>query len=99
VFWWSAHVFKPSDSDYDYTSLYILQFLLFVPAIAAKIWFMREILARRVLKWGVMEVEGEPQPERIKEDELLAGVPATEVEPAEAALLAATPANPGTAVK
>jgi MFS family permease len=64
--WWiwgySLYIFKPEKTQYDYTALYLLQFLLFIPAILAKAWFMWLILSGKVLKWGVMEVEGPETP-------------------------------------
>ena len=42
---------------YDYTSMYILQFMLFVPAIIAKLYFIRLIATNRMKKWGTLEIE------------------------------------------
>ena len=59
--WWvvffSLHVHKPANVKYDYTSMYILQFMLFVPAIIAKLYFIRLIATNRMKKWGTLEIE------------------------------------------
>jgi MFS family permease len=61
--WWivffTTYIHKPAHVDYDYTSMYILQFLLFIPAIWAKVYFIRLIAKGKMKKWGTMEVEGD----------------------------------------
>ena len=66
VWFYSMHVYKPANSEYDYSSMYLLQFVLYVPAILATLWFLREIHAGRILRWGVMEVEGDEAAEEAK---------------------------------
>lgn len=67
--WWvvfySAHFVHQPESGpmhYDFTSMYLLQFCFFVPAIAAKVYFLRQVVTGRILKWGVIEVEGAAPP-------------------------------------
>jgi hypothetical protein len=63
---WSKGLYGGTTTTYDYTSMYLFQFMLFVPVLGAKIWFMYMIMTGRILKWGVMGVEGgpgEPEPE------------------------------------
>ena len=59
--WWivfySLHIHKPAHVPYDYTSMYLLQFILFVPAILAKVYFVRLVVSGKLKKWGAMEVE------------------------------------------
>ena len=59
--WWivfySSNIHKPAHTDYDYTSMYLLQFILFLPAIVAKVYFIRLIVKGKMKKWGTMEVE------------------------------------------
>ena len=68
--WWvvfySLHVHKPAHVPYEYTSLYLLQFILFIPTILAKVYFIRLIVKGKMKKWGEMEVE-DPE-EAIKEE-------------------------------
>jgi hypothetical protein len=39
--------------------MYILMFILFIPVIACQSWFIYQIVRKKILRWGVMEVEGE----------------------------------------
>jgi hypothetical protein len=39
--------------------MYLIQFALIVPALIAKIFFIRQVVTGRIKKWGVIEVEGE----------------------------------------
>jgi hypothetical protein len=59
--WWvvfySTHIHKPAHVPYDYTSMYLLQFALFIPAIFAKIYFVRLILKGRLTKRGILDLE------------------------------------------
>jgi hypothetical protein len=54
--WWivffSMHIRTPVHSKYDYTSMYILQFMLFVPAIIAKLYFIHLIAKDKMKKWN-----------------------------------------------
>lgn len=72
--WWivfaTNHFHKPVHGKYDYTSLYLLQFVLFVPAIIAKVYFVWMVVTDKVKKWGVMEVE---DPEEALKEEKEAG--------------------------
>ena len=65
IVWYSARtLYKPGEAPpadkmtYDYTSMYLVQFALFVPVVLAKLYFLKLVLTRKILKWGVMEVEG-----------------------------------------
>lgn len=44
--------------NYDYTSIYLIQFVFFIPTILAKIYFIRLIMKGRMKKLGAMEIEG-----------------------------------------
>jgi hypothetical protein len=66
IVWYSAraiyggvNVPSAEEMKYDYTSMYLIQLVLFIPAILATVYFLRQIHTRRVLKWGVLEVEGD----------------------------------------
>jgi hypothetical protein len=80
--WWivffSMHIHKPAHVKYDYTSMYILQFMLFIPAIAAKLYFIRLITKGKMKKWGAMEVEA---PEEALIEEKIAHLAVTGAEP------------------
>jgi len=69
--WWivffTMHIHKPAGVKYDYTSMYLLQFSLFIPAILAKLYFIRLIAKGKMKKWGAMEVE-DPQETIIEEE-------------------------------
>lgn len=66
----------PNAMKYDYTSMYVLQFALFVPAIAAQAWFLRQVTRGKVLRWGVIEVEGNGGRPRGADGDDTAGDPA-----------------------
>ena len=74
--WWitffSTHIHKPDHTDYDYSSMYILQLFVLIPAIAAKVYFIRLILQGRMKRWGVIEVEN---PELANKEENVAPMP------------------------
>lgn len=61
--WWvvfySTHFYHMAGvsgkNAYDYTSMYLMQFALFVPAVISKVYFIRLIAQGRMKKWGVME--------------------------------------------
>ncbi len=55
--WWSLHIHKPNDSEYDYSSLYFLQAIFYIPAILVNIWFLRAIFDGRLRQLGVLELE------------------------------------------
>jgi hypothetical protein len=61
--WWvwlySSKVYHPPHCSYDYSSMYLIQFALIVPALIAKIFFIRQVVTGRIKKWGIIEVEGE----------------------------------------
>jgi len=67
IFFYTKHIHKPAHVDYDYTSMYLLQFVLFVPAILAKLYFVRMVVSNKIKKWGIMEVEN-PQEALIEEE-------------------------------
>lgn len=60
--WWvvfyTERVNAPAHGQYDYTSVYLLQILLLVPAIFAKFYFLRMVATGRIPRTGVLEVEG-----------------------------------------
>ncbi len=58
VVFYSQHIWRPQHTSYDYTSLYILQLCLFVPALACKIWFVRQVTTGAIPPLGILEVEG-----------------------------------------
>lgn len=49
----------PKDRKYDYTGIYLIQFILFIPTILATLWFLWMIMKGKIKKWGVLEVEGD----------------------------------------
>jgi hypothetical protein len=61
--WWvvfyTANVGNAGSGSHDYTSLYILQLVLFLPSIAVYTWFIRRVAAGKVPRTGVLEVEAE----------------------------------------
>lgn len=57
VVWWSLHIHKPGQTKYDYSSLYLLQMLLYIPGILAVVWFLRMVLSGRLKPAGILEVE------------------------------------------
>jgi len=59
IVWWSLHIHKPEHTQYDYSSLYLLQMLLYIPGIIAVAWFLRQILTGKILPQGILEVEPE----------------------------------------
>ena len=69
--WWvvfySVHFHKPSNVPYDYTSMYLLQFLFFIPTILAKIYFVRLVMTGRLTKRGVLELEEARAREELKQ--------------------------------
>ncbi|MEI8194586.1 MAG: hypothetical protein WCI73_01620 [Phycisphaerae bacterium] len=67
IVFFTHHIHKPAYVDYDYTSMYLLQFALFIPAILAKLYFINLIVKGKMKKWGAMEVE-DPE-EAIKEEQ------------------------------
>jgi hypothetical protein len=62
--WWivffSNHVHLATGTKYDYTSMYILQFMLFIPAILAKFYFIRLVTKGKITKCGVQELQQSP---------------------------------------
>ena len=63
--WWivffTMHIHRPANTKYDYTSMYLLQFVLFVPAIVAKLYFIHLIRKGKMKKWGALELEATEQ--------------------------------------
>jgi MFS family permease len=66
IWWYSLRTMYPGQKNvdpetmkYDYTSMYILMFILYIPVIAAQVWFIIQIVKKNILRWGVLEVEGE----------------------------------------
>jgi len=66
IWWYSLRTLYPGQSNvdaetmnYDYTSMYMLMFILYVPVIAAQAWFVWQVMRKKVLRWGILEIEGE----------------------------------------
>jgi hypothetical protein len=59
VVWWSLHIHTPKHTKYDYSSLYLLQMLLYIPGIIAVAWFLKQILTGKIRPAGILEVEPE----------------------------------------
>jgi hypothetical protein len=59
IVWWSLHIHTPEHTKYDYSSLYLLQMLLYVPGIIAVAWFLKQILTGKIRPEGILEVEPE----------------------------------------
>jgi len=59
--WWvvfySVHFHRPGNVLYDYTSIYLLQFFFFIPAIMAKVYFVRMVVTGRLAKRGILDLE------------------------------------------
>ena len=66
IVFFTNHIHKPAHVEYDYTAMYILQYALYVPAILAKLYFVRLVVKGKLKKWGAMEVE-DPE-EALKEE-------------------------------
>ena len=54
---YSTHIHRLANGGYDYTSMYILQFAMFVPAIIAKVYFIRLIVIGKIKKWAILELD------------------------------------------
>jgi len=66
IWWYSMRTLYPGQKNvdaetmnYDYTSMYILQFILIVPVIAVQAWFTYRVVKGKLLRWGILEVEGD----------------------------------------
>lgn len=57
IVWWSDHVHRPTTGSFDYASLYLLQLIFYVPAIAAVLWFRKGVVTGKLPPLGVLEVE------------------------------------------
>ena len=59
--WWvvfySTHFHMPAGMKYEYSSIYLLMFVVFIPIIIAKVYFVYIVTTGRLKKWGDMEVE------------------------------------------
>jgi len=66
IWWYSLRTLYPGQKNvnaetmkYDYTSMYILMFLLFIPVIWSQVWFLKQVVTKKILRWWILEVEGE----------------------------------------
>jgi hypothetical protein len=66
IWWYSLRTLYPGQKNidpekmtYDYTSMYILMFILYIPVIFCQVWFIHQVVKKKILRWGILEVEGE----------------------------------------
>lgn len=57
--WYSTHIQAPVKGATDFSSIYLLQFILFIPSLFATIYFVHAIVKGRIQPLGIIEVEGE----------------------------------------
>jgi hypothetical protein len=66
IWWFSLRTLYPGQAHvdaetmkYDYTSMYVLMFILYVPVVLSQAWFLRQAVKGKIKRWGIIEVEGE----------------------------------------
>ncbi len=56
--WYSQNIQAPVKGKTDFSSIYLLQIILFIPALIATIYFVHSVLKGKILPMGIAEIEG-----------------------------------------
>ena len=64
--YYSAHIHHPAGIAIEYSSIYLLQLIICIPILLAKLYFVRIVTTGKLKKWGTLEVEN-PQEVLVEE--------------------------------